>query len=530
MKEETLCNYEFILTKACAMSVAQVLDDINLALQSPGSVGDKELQLLHDALVISMNALKLDPTQLASQLIGRIGRCVDKKFVNLNSLLQQAMKPSIPNLIPRRECLTRPGNEKPNLASVDMTSLNVENIYMNNSNVNVTTTSKTRKSLTVWNVNTCVPVRTFRNIAADHIVIMKSNKIAVYFDRRIVIIDLDSGEILNKIKGFHYQPKLLDNEHLVTLSRGRRFVKIVNAISGDSITMLKSDHKSCIDRLLVSSVGSVAVCIYKSEDSGINFISWDLKIKQQLPKFDSKDYIFKDSVIRYSSLSDDGEIFVTASDGTRKSSEKQAAVVFDIKSGKVNFGLLYESSQARGLPIGFTCFTISKDIILSGCKDNSLRCWNRINGKVIHSLKGHSRPVQQIRVDEESYRAVTAANHREDNSIRLWDIKDGIPLSCFIPDEIPKGIGITNCGSWIVFSIDKEENLGILGLFSNKSEPKAVNEDRSIDDAFAEIDLESCCTATHDPFDGDDDVDEFEFDAVTIETDTSTDPMTSDDL
>ena len=108
LKEESLCNFEFLLAKLRATSVESVLDDFTAALLL--NPKDDDFVVLEKTMQLSSFALKADPSQLASQLLGRLLLCRDKdKFNGINHLLQQAYSSSIPCLIPSDKCLTTPG-------------------------------------------------------------------------------------------------------------------------------------------------------------------------------------------------------------------------------------------------------------------------------------------------------------------------------------------------------------------------------------------------------------------------------------
>ena len=98
LKEECLCNYEFLLTQLRARGLSEVLDNFELAL----SVwpGDKDLMIIHETMKLSTNALMLWPGQLASQLLSRIPKSSILKSEFLQPLEKQARSPSLLALVP----------------------------------------------------------------------------------------------------------------------------------------------------------------------------------------------------------------------------------------------------------------------------------------------------------------------------------------------------------------------------------------------------------------------------------------------
>ena len=108
LKEETLCNFEFLLAKLQATSLESVLDDFVTSLLVYPE--DEDLIELEKTLQLSSVALKRDVNQLAPQLLGRLTSLHGKhEFSGISVLLQQAYSSSVPCLIPSDKCLTSPG-------------------------------------------------------------------------------------------------------------------------------------------------------------------------------------------------------------------------------------------------------------------------------------------------------------------------------------------------------------------------------------------------------------------------------------
>ena len=108
LKDETLCNFEFLLAKLRATSLDSVLDDFVASLLVYPE--EEDLVELEKTLQLSSVALKADANQLAPQLLGRLIAVHSKdEFHGINLLLQQAYSSSVPCLIPSDKCLTSPG-------------------------------------------------------------------------------------------------------------------------------------------------------------------------------------------------------------------------------------------------------------------------------------------------------------------------------------------------------------------------------------------------------------------------------------
>ena len=135
LKQDTLCNFEFLLTKVQASSVEGLLQDFNAALSIHAD--DREFDLLNKCLALSAHALRQDPRQLPVQLIGRLHKYMKKKeFSFLKKVLEAAHNPSVAAFIPSQQCLTPAGGSLIN-------SLSSEEFHGGIEYVNFTSDSKT---------------------------------------------------------------------------------------------------------------------------------------------------------------------------------------------------------------------------------------------------------------------------------------------------------------------------------------------------------------------------------------------------
>lgn len=118
LKQETLCNFEFLLTKVQASSVEGLLQDFNAALAIHSD--DREFDLLNKCLGLSAHPLRQDPRQLPVQLIGRLFKYLKKKDLPfLKKLLEAAQNPSVAAFIPNQQCLTPAGGSMINSISFE---------------------------------------------------------------------------------------------------------------------------------------------------------------------------------------------------------------------------------------------------------------------------------------------------------------------------------------------------------------------------------------------------------------------------
>ena len=130
LKETVLCNYEFVLTKLRCKPCSLVMDDFRMAVNTFPE--DDELELLYKTIGLSVNAIKLEPRQLPSQLIGRLFDMQNDASASdthpfISKLLKQLRSSPFPYFVSHSKCLTSSGgpllheiseHEKPMIDSI----------------------------------------------------------------------------------------------------------------------------------------------------------------------------------------------------------------------------------------------------------------------------------------------------------------------------------------------------------------------------------------------------------------------------
>ncbi len=110
LKEGALCNLDFLLAKLEGTSVAEVLQDFNMALEM--NKDDDELKLISNTVKIGVPALRENHYNIINELIGRLKEST-AGMKNLEKLVKDAEKmsttiDSLP-LVPYNQCLAPPG-------------------------------------------------------------------------------------------------------------------------------------------------------------------------------------------------------------------------------------------------------------------------------------------------------------------------------------------------------------------------------------------------------------------------------------
>ncbi len=107
---DALCNLDFLLAKLQGISVAEVLQDFNMALDMYKE--DDELRLISNTVKIGVPALRENHYNIINELIGRLKESTTGRK-NLEKLVNSAVKmatliDSLP-LVPYNQCLPSPG-------------------------------------------------------------------------------------------------------------------------------------------------------------------------------------------------------------------------------------------------------------------------------------------------------------------------------------------------------------------------------------------------------------------------------------
>ncbi|GFO41708.1 NACHT domain- and WD repeat-containing protein 1-like isoform x3 [Plakobranchus ocellatus] len=186
LKRNCLCNYEWMLAKLCGTSLRSVLEEYSAILTVEPH--EPELRLISDVLHLSGQALRKEPRQLASQLVGRLHRIVSsdvprasgdpQKYPNLHQLLASAKQSSLPALIPSIECLTEPGGILFDLLSGH--SAPITAVALTSDGQRALTTSRDG-TLKLWDVRSGKVVKSIDGVGKNTITVKaaKNNTLAV---------------------------------------------------------------------------------------------------------------------------------------------------------------------------------------------------------------------------------------------------------------------------------------------------------------------------------------------------------------
>lgn len=147
MKEECLCNFEFLLAKIRGTSVAQLMSDFSSYLEVRPD--DDDVQLLYECLQLSAYSLSNARGQLPTQMIGRMYNFLQRQeqYPHVYKVLKEALNASTDCFLPNGKCLTAPGGAL--RSAIGLTQSGVDVISMGNDNRTIAVTSQTSEGLLI---------------------------------------------------------------------------------------------------------------------------------------------------------------------------------------------------------------------------------------------------------------------------------------------------------------------------------------------------------------------------------------------
>ena len=147
MRQECLCNFEFLLAKLRGTSIQQLMVDFSSYLDTRPE--DDDIELLHECLQLSAHSLSSDSRQLPTQLIGRMYSFLQRQeqYPDVYKVLKQALNSSIDCFLPNRKCLTAPGGAL--RSAIGLTQYGVDVISMGKDNRTIAVTSQSSEGLVI---------------------------------------------------------------------------------------------------------------------------------------------------------------------------------------------------------------------------------------------------------------------------------------------------------------------------------------------------------------------------------------------
>ena len=478
LKSLNLCNFEWLLTKLRATSYTETIIDFIVALEG---VSDTNVAVVRDTLVLSAHSIKLDPTSLTGQLLGRL-QAVSKNHQYVQSLLKQAQTwvNSYKNdlIYPVNDCLIGPGGPLKTTLSGHNGVIHDILFCKTLPKIVISTSKDSHKALfNVWDVS-CIDA--VHNQHALQIV-GDSTPCATMFNNWLVgtcgvaikVWNVQTGEIHLEISATSIVTCLvssktsvivgLANGNLLLLHMDTKSTSVLKAYDEASVLTLSSSGE-----LVVSGSSNGEIVCYNLQSCSI---LWRTTFHKKAVTCLYMLYDDNSSVAYTSSASDDIDINVWCShtgellhslsghkkaikclkmwvleDNTRQNNVMIASGSLD---GTIRIWDLLEGSCIHilsGHSSSVWCIDVIplRNVIVSGSKDDFLKVWDLSSGQCVHTLEGHSSWISAVKVHNKSI-IFSGSN---DKSLKIWNPWDVHNLQTNERHlKQPECIAMTSCGS-----------------------------------------------------------------------------------
>jgi WD40 repeat protein len=364
-ESESISTAEYFLNLSLAQRGATErsvrLHDLQLGYVRAQYPDKEALELIRTAVLLSFNVIATDPSQFASQLIGRLLPYRNIPSIELfsNKLVEGARKPW---LRPLQPALQPPGTEL----------------------------VRTLEGHSTWINGVALTPDGKRAVSASH-------------DKTLKLWDLDSGEALRTLEGHSKSVRTVavtpDCKRAVSASHDKT-LKVWNLESGQMLGTMKG-HSSLINALALTPDGKRAV----SASCDKTLKVWSLESTQLLRTLEGHS-----SLVNAVAMMPDGKRAVSASDD-------KTIRVWDLESGQALRTMEGHSDSINGVAV-----TPDGKRVVSASSDKTLKVWNLQSSQVLHTLEGHSDWVNAVAVTPDGKRAVSASN---DRTLKMWDLDSG---------------------------------------------------------------------------------------------------------
>ena len=404
----TLLDFRFLQAKIQVMGIHPLLDDYDLV----GTAVDRDITegtnvartLVGEALHLSAPVLAMDPSQLPSQLYGRL---MGQNFNELQFLLEQAQQfTDTPWLCPHSASLTPPGG--PLIRTLTNHTGAVTAVAVTPDGQWAITGSWDR-TVKVWDIARGVEEASLKGSTAGVTAVAVTpdgqkavtgswdGKVKVWdILRRVEIASLGghTGEVL----AVAVTP---DGQWAITGSWDGTAM-VWGLVQGEEHRTLRG-HTAAVTAVVITPDGGGAVTGFRDGTVKV----WDLARGLELQTLRGHT-----AGITALALTLDGKFAFTGSWGER------AVKVWDITRG-------VEEATLRGHNAGITAVAVTTD----GQKgvtwswDGTVKIWDWARGVEHRTLRGHTAGVEAVVVTPDGQRAVTGS---WDGTVNVWDIAGGV--------------------------------------------------------------------------------------------------------
>jgi WD40 repeat protein len=391
---------------------------------------DEALRLIHGAVRLSMHVVGKDPSQFASQMVGRLLDLRDKPGVTkfVAEMTAAATRPWIRPLLP---CFDPPGG--PLLRTLEGHN-SVHDVAVTPDGKRAVSASW--DTLTVWDLATGRELRTLEGHSArvNSVAVTADGKrvVSASDDRTLKVWDLDTGCELRTLEGHSDGVNSVavtpDGKWAVSASHDKT-LKVWDLETGGVLRTLEG-HTEWVYGVAVTPDGRRAVSA--SWDKTLKV--WDLETGRALRTLKGH----SDHVVGVAATPDGTQAVSASEDHTLR--------VWDLATGRTVHTLEGHSDKVRGVAV-----TPDGKWAVSASEDKTLKVWNLETGGALLTLEGHSSGVTGVAVTSDGKRAVSAS---WDATLKIWDLETGCALRTVEGhDGYSSGVAITSDGRRAVSAV-----------------------------------------------------------------------------
>ncbi|CAH1780311.1 unnamed protein product [Owenia fusiformis] len=465
--DKYMFNIDWLHDKLKACDTYSVLEDFKLELSR--NPDNADLKCLYDIIQVSAHALNSDGAQLLSQVYTRTMNNKVSDYPRIKALVNMALKPPLPILLPTRYCLTPTDTDQPFLTG----------LYRVKGDKNhMVSLHESTQELKVWGVANEDVVRTLTGVTAPRdFCAIDTHTVCILCNRELVVYNIDEGTFMSKLKGVlnvkmpYYGMHNMD--HVVSLSRNRMYVNIMNIHTGDMAATFKVGEDRFLNSLNVSGNGQFCVCGDETQKP-FPLLVWNLNDRKLIHDIRIPQHEF---LTQMCGITADGHFVVCVAKELDDLSPN-FIVVYDLTTGQ-----LFKKWKPE---CDTTCVAIhgKANFIVNAVKNGDVMVWDMVSGVCLHHmLGGHSGGPDKIFLSDNGLRAVTYDSTGADMSVHLWDLEKGVSLGAFTSDDTVTACQITADGSKVVIAIPGNENIIVLESFTQDGPLRTTIEETVFGDA-----------------------------------------------
>ena len=364
----------------------------------------------------------------------------------------------------------------------------VQQLFLIKSNVQkqAITRSKTEGPICVWNLSSCLVIRTLNGTRADELFVVDDTRAIIRSGAKLALVNLEKGQLIKKMRSeftaktdkLHRRASslfkrrdlairlaesprdvpltksrefsdcaLVGSTHVLILSRDRLYLKLASLETGDPVAKLKAGQTAIIETVLVSDNGSVAVCACEKAP----MLVWDLRqrIRRHTLQFGTHFPQLSTAGISY-----DGRYLA---DVIKLHTTHKSVVTWDLEEGKVK--------HVIGQGENVWTVALSSASMRMVVADETVRVYDINTGEFLQELDGHQEPVRAISLSMDGTRALTyVPQGSRERTIRLWDLTSRTCIATFTPDRPVSHCVLSDDGEQVVMVINKSRPIVSLAL------------------------------------------------------------------